>query len=347
MCRRDEVRFEHFCNLQSSLCTLHSYSLIPENFVTAILNPTLGEVVLARERLRDGCLFAPLVRLDVESDAEIWLKLENLQPIGSFKLRGAGNALLSRPREELRAGAVTPSAGNMAQGVAWWARRLGIRATAVVPEHAPAAKTLAVERLGGRVVRIPFERWWALLDGSAVTDEPGCFVHPVADSAVIAGNGTIGLELAEALPRIDTVLVPWGGGGLSCGIATALRELRPDARVLGCEVETATPLTTSLEARGPMTVEYTPSFVDGIGGRSLLPPMWPLAERLISGSVVVSLDQVRQAMRLLAARHRVVAEGAGAVSVAAALAGHASGVTVCVVSGGNVQADVLADVLRT
>jgi threonine dehydratase len=315
--------------------------------VTSVSNPTLGDVVLARERLRDGCLFAPLVRLDVESDAEIWLKLENLQPIGSFKLRGAGNALLSRSREELRAGAVTPSAGNMAQGVAWWARHLGIRATAVVPEHAPAAKTLAVERLGGRVVRIPFERWWALLDGSAVTDEPGCFVHPVADPAVIAGNGTIGLELAEALPRIDTVLVPWGGGGLSCGIATALRELRPDARVLGCEVETATPLTSSLEARRPMTVEYTPSFVDGIGGRSLLPAMWPLAERLIGGSVVVSLDQVRQAMRLLAACHRVVAEGAGAVSVAAALAGRASGVTVCIVSGGNIQADVLADVLRT
>ncbi|HEX9892277.1 MAG TPA: pyridoxal-phosphate dependent enzyme [Gemmatimonadales bacterium] len=310
------------------------------------MNVTLADVVMARERLRGAFSPSPLVRLDVEGDAEIWLKLENLHPIGSFKLRGAGNALLAAAPEELRAGAVTASAGNMAQGVAWWARRLGIPATAVVPERAPAAKTLAVERLGGRVVRLPFDRWWSLLDGSETTTEPGCFIHPVANPLVIAGNGTLGLELVEALPHIDTVLVPWGGGGLASGIATVLRELRPEASVIGCEVETATPLTASLAARRPMTVAHTPSFVDGIGGKSMLPAMWPLAERLIAGSAVVALDQVRQAIRLLVARHRVVAEGAGAVSVAAALADQARGITVCVVSGGNIQADVLAAVLK-
>ena len=309
------------------------------------MNVTLADVLLARERLRAAFPPSPLVRLDVEGDAEIWLKLENLHPIGSFKLRGAGNALLAAPPEQLREGAVTASAGNMAQGVAWWARRLGVPATAIVPERAPAAKTLAVERLGGRVQRVPFDHWWAIMDGSEPPGVPGCFIHPVADPSVIAGNGTLGLELIEALPRIDTVLVPWGGGGLSSGIATALRDLRPEARVYGCEVETSTPLTASLAAGRPMTVEHQPSFVDGIGGKSLLPVMWPLAERLIAGSVVVTLDQVRQAVRLLVARHRVVAEGAGAVSVAAALADHARSVTVCVVSGGNIQADVLAEVL--
>lgn len=309
------------------------------------MNVSLADVVLARERLRGVVPPTPLVRLDVDGDSEIWLKLENLHPIGSFKIRGAGNALLSAAPEQLRPGAVTTSAGNMAQGVAWWARRLGIPATAVVPERAPAAKTLAVDRLGGRVVRVPFDRWWACMDGSETTGEPGCFVHPVADPAVIAGNGTLGLELVETLPRIDTVLVPWGGGGLSTGIATALEGLRPEARVYGCEVETATPLTASLAAGSPAAVEPRASFVDGIGGKSLLPAMWPLTQRLIAGSVVVAIEQVKQALRLLVARHRVVAEGAGAVSIAAALAGHARGVTVCVVSGGNIQADVLADVL--
>ena len=250
-----------------------------------------------------------------------------------------------RPAESLAQGAFTASAGNMAQGVAWWARRLGIPATAIVPEHAPAAKTAAVERLGGRVVRVPFDRWWRMLSGEEPPEMPGHFVHPVADAAVVAGNGTLGLELVDALPKIDTVLVPWGGGGLSCGIATALRAHAPGARVIGCEAETATPLTASLAAGRAMTVTHTPSFVDGIGGKSVLAAMWPLAQDLIKESAVVSLDQIRAAIRLLATRHRVIAEGAGAASVAAALAGKAEGVTVCVVSGGNIDPGVLAEIL--
>lgn len=309
------------------------------------LSLSFSEVREARDRLAGLVAPSPLIRLETEVPGEIWLKLENLHPVGCFKIRGAGNALLAAPEPERRRGAVTASAGNMAQGVAWWARRLGIPAVAVVPEAAPLAKTTAVERLGGRVHRVPFERWWALLDGSEPTDQPGLFIHPVADPLVMAGNGTLGLELADALPRIDTVLVPWGGGGLSCGIAAALRELRPEARVIGCEVETAAPLTASLEAGRPVTSDYTPSFVDGIGGRSVIPAMWPLISRMIAGSAVVTLDQVRQAIRHLATRHHVMAEGAGAASVAAALAGHARGVTVCVVSGGNIDLDVLCAVL--
>lgn len=305
------------------------------------------DVAGARARIRDALPPTPLVRLDHDGPGEIWLKLENLQPIGSFKVRGSGNAMLAAGPELLAQGAYTASAGNMAQGVAWWGRRLGVAATAIVPEHAPAAKTSAVERLGGRVERVPFDRWWRMLSGEEPPQKPGLFVHPVADPAVIAGNGTLGLELVDALPRIDTVLVPWGGGGLSCGIASALRESMPSARVIGCEAETATPLTASLAAGKPMTVTHTPSFVDGIGGKSLLDAMWPLARDLIKGSAVVTLAQIRSAIRLLAARHRVIAEGAGAASVAAAMAGHAQGVTVCVVSGGNINPSVVAEILAT
>ena len=309
------------------------------------ISVTAKDVARARERIADALPPTPLVRLDHDGPAEIWLKLENLQPIGSFKVRGSGNALLAAAPEALARGAYTASAGNMAQGVAWWARRLGVPATAIVPEHAPAAKTSAVERLGGHVMRVPFDRWWRMLTGEEPPDLPGQFVHPVAEAAVIAGNGTLGLELVDALPKIDTVLVPWGGGGLSTGIATALRAHAPDARVIGCEAETATPLTASLAAGRPMTVTHTPSFVDGIGGKSLLQAMWPLAHQLIKESAVVSLDQIRAAIRLLATRHRVIAEGAGGASVAAALAGKAEGVTVCVVSGGNIDSSVLSEIL--
>ncbi len=240
--------------------------------------------------------------------------------------------------EGLRDGVYTASAGNMAQGVAWSARELGIPAAVVVPDHAPATKLAAIERLGGRIVKVPFDRWWQVLIDHSFPGLDGLFIHPVADRAVIAGNGTVALEILEDLPDVDTVLVPFGGGGLSCGIAAALAALRPEARVFGCEVETATPLATSLAAGSPQTVDYQPSFVDGIGGKSLLPEIWPLASTLLAGARVVPLAAVAAAIRLLAERHRVIAEGAGAASVAAALAGvPGARKTVCVISGGNLD----------
>jgi threonine dehydratase len=288
----------------------------------------------------------PLVRLEVEGPSRIFLKLENLQPIGSFKIRGSGNALALAEEKALARGVWTASAGNMAQGVAWNARRLGVPCTVVVPETAPRAKLDALERLGARIVPIPFERWWQVLVDHAYPGLEGVFVHPVSDPKVIAGNGTIGLEIFEDLPEADAVLVPYGGGGLSSGIASALKALSPRARVFGCEVETAAPLAASLAAGRPSAVAYTPSFVDGIGGRGLLPDMWPLVKSVLAGALVVSLDETAAAIRLLASRARVVAEGAGAASVAAALSPHApSGTIVCVVSGGNIDASVLAAIL--
>jgi threonine dehydratase len=286
------------------------------------------------------------VRLAVDAPGEIWLKLECLQPIGSFKLRGAGNAMASAAPDTLSRGVYTASAGNMAQGVAWNARRLGIPCTVVVPDHAPKTKLDAVERLGGRVVKVPVDRWWQVLAEHHYPGIEGLFIHPVSDRTVIAGNGTIGLEILEDLPDVDTVLVPWGGGGLSCGIASALRALAPAVKTYACEVATAAPLAASLAAGRPVAVEYTPSFVDGIGAKGLLPEMWPLATSLLSGSLVVSLAEVTAAVRLLVERARVVAEGAGAVPVAAALSGRGGpGKVVCVVSGGNIDADRLAAIL--
>ena len=282
-----------------------------------------------------------------ESAAEIWLKLECLQPIGSFKIRGAANAVRSAPPGAIAGGILTTSAGNMAQGVAWMAREEGVPATIIVPEHAPETKLDAIERLGGTVIKVPFERWWQAMEEGSYPGVEGYFVHPVMDDAVMAGNGTIGLELAEDLDDIDTVLVPWGGGGLATGIASALATLSPKTRVVACEPETGAPFAASLAAGEPVAVDYTASFVDGAGGKALLPAMWERARPLVSGAVTLTLEEAASAVRLLADRASVVAEGAGALSVAAALSGRAgAGRIVCIVSGGNIDANRLAGILE-
>ena len=242
---------------------------------------------------------------------------------------------------------LTTSAGNMAQGVAWIAREMGVPATIVVPDHAPQTKLDAIARLGGSVVKVPFERWWQAMEEGSYPGIEGLFVHPVMDDAVMAGNGTIGLELVEQLEGFDTVLVPWGGGGLTTGIASALHALRPDTRVYACEPETGAPVSASLAAGHPVPVEYTPSFVDGAGSKGLLPPMWERARPLLAGAFALSLAETAAAVRLLAERARVVAEGAGALAVAAALSGRAgTGRIVCIVSGGNIDATRLAAILE-
>jgi threonine dehydratase len=307
--------------------------------------PVLEEIQEAQRRLRGTALRTPLVRLDA-GDSELWLKLENLQPIGSFKIRGAGNAILSTPRADLVDGVYTASAGNMAQGVGYVGRKLNLTSTMIVPEHAPEAKLAAIRRLGGRIVKVSFDRWWQTLMEREYPGMEGRFIHPVADRQVMAGNGTIGLEILEDLPDVDSVLVPYGGGGLSVGIASAVRALKPETRIYACEVETAAPLRASLAAKKATTSDYTPSFVDGIGGKSVLAEMWPLASTLLDGSLVVSLAEIASAIRLLVERNRVVAEGAGAAAVAAALKGVSDArKIVCVVSGGNIDPAKLAKVL--
>ena len=306
----------------------------------------LEEIRRARDRIADAVMRTPLVRIDADAPCEIWLKLECLQPIGSFKLRGALSAVRAASPAELAGGVVTASAGNMAQGVAWAAREAGVRARIVVPENAPRAKLDAVERLGGELVPVPYEEWWQTMVDRGRSGIDGLFVHPVDDPAVTAGNGTIGLELCDDLDDFDTVVIPWGGGGLTTGIASAVKALRPGTRIVTTEPETAAPLAASLAAGAPTQIDYRPSFVDGAGGRALLGPMWEHARELVDAAVAVPLDDVAAAVRLLASRARVVAEGAGALALAAAMRGDAgTGRVVCIVSGGNIDAAVLAEIL--
>jgi threonine dehydratase len=249
-------------------------------------------------------------------------------------------------RGALAGGVLTASAGNLALGVAFAARDLGIPCTVVAPETAPETKVRAVERLGGRVIKVPFEEWWAVFERRAYEGVNAHFIHAFDDPDVMAGNGTIALEILEDLPEVDAVVVPWGGGGLACGIAAAMRELRPACKVYAAEVNTAAPLSASLEAGSPQQVAYQPSFVDGIGGRGVFPEMFESARSVLDGSLVVGLEQVAAALRLLAERNRVIAEGAGACPVACALAGLAgAGKVVCVVSGGNIDLPKLCAVL--
>ena len=291
-------------------------------------------------------LRTPLVRFNADAPAEIYLKLENLQPIGSFKIRGAANVMARTPRERLERGVLTASAGNMAQGVAFCARRMGIEATIVAPETAPATKIGAVERMGGRVIKVPFAEWWRTFETRSYPGVEATFIHAFDDLDVMAGNGTIGLELLEDLPDVEGVVIPWGGGGLSCGIAAVLRALAPRVRIYAAEIESGAPLAASLAAGEPRTVEYKASFVDGIGSKMVFASMFERAGRLLDGSLVVTLAEAARAMKLVAERNRVIVEGAAACAVAAALSGRAgSGKVVAIVSGGNIDLDKFAQVV--
>jgi threonine dehydratase len=309
---------------------------------------SIEDIRRARPVVAEAAIRTPLVRLNVwDAPAEIYLKLENLQPIGSFKIRGAANEMSQLSPAELAQGVLTASAGNMAQGVAWNARRLGIPCTVIAPDTAPETKVKGVERLGGRVIKVPFDRWWQTFTDRSYPGIQATFVHPFDDERVMAGNGTIGLEILEDQPDIDTVLIPWGGGGLASGIATALRALKPSIRIFAVEAETGAPLTASLKAGSPQTVDYQPSFVDGIGSKTVFANMLVLAQELLDGSFTASLDEIAAAIRLMAERNRVIAEGAGATALAVALSGKAgSGRVACIVSGGNIDAAKLTKILN-
>jgi threonine dehydratase len=309
--------------------------------------PTIAHVRDARQAIAGAAIRTPLVRLSTsDAPAEIYLKLENLQPIGSFKIRGAANAIAHMSAAQLERGVVTASAGNMAQGVAWRARELGIRCTVIAPDTAPQTKISAIERLGGRVLKVSFDEWWRVFEERSYTGVEGTFIHAFDDLNVMAGNGTIGLEILEDLPDVAAVVIPWGGGGLTCGIASVLRELKPKCKVFAAEVATAAPLVASWRAGMPQVIEPQRSFVDGVGGKSVFPQMFDRARRLIDGPLVAQVQEVASALRLIAERNRVIAEGAGATPVACALAGKAgAGKVVCIVSGGNIDLAKLAEIL--
>jgi threonine dehydratase len=306
----------------------------------AIRPITLEEIQSARGRIAGTILRTPLVRLELGKGApDIRLKLENLQPINAYKLRGAANAVALLPDEERRRGVWTISAGNAGQGVAYAAMKAGIPCTVVAIEAAPAAKLERMKALGARIVPVSYARAWEALDDRAFPGVEGTFVHPFDDHNFIAGNATMGLEILEDAPDTRMVIGAIGGGGLVVGVASAVKALRPDISVFGAEPETAAPAALSFAKGSPQTFpDWQASFVDGAGGQSMFPRMWRRMQGLVDGSIVVSLDETRRAMRLLAEKPRVIAEGAGALSLAAALkCKSCDGPVVAIVSGGNID----------
>jgi len=290
----------------------------------------------------------PLVGCDIAPPGKtIRLKLENLQPIGSFKVRPIANAVLSKNRAELRAGIYTTSSGNSALGVAWMARRLGISATAVVPANAPQAKLEKLRQLGAKIEVRANDVWWRAIEAGTLQDQEGAYIDAVRDPASLAGDATIGVEILEQWPDVEAILVPFGGGGLASGIACAVRALRPDVKVIACELSSAQPLRAAFDAGVPTPTAHDAGFVSGVGYGAVLPEMWPLLRAMIDEVLSVPLAQVAQTIKLLAENNRIVAEGAGALSVAAALASRYSQSNVCaVISGGNIDSNVLAAILR-
>jgi len=310
--------------------------------------PTPTDVEAARDNIRAVALRTPLYPLAAGiPGVKIHLKLENLQPLGSFKIRPACNVLMTMEPGRLRGGVLTASAGNFGQGLAFAARELGVPATVVVPEGSAATKTASLVELGAKVIRVPFDDWWTALSSRSFAGEEGVFIHPVAESAVIAGNATIGAEIVEDRPDCDTVVVPFGGGGLACGIGSVMRRLKPGVRVIVAESEAAQPAAAALKNGRPTLVPHIQSFVDGMGSTTVLPDMWPLIREMVDQAVCASFVEIADAIRLLARRHHVIAEAAGAASVAAALAGKAGkGNIVCIVSGGNIDASRLGAILN-
>jgi len=310
--------------------------------------PTAEEVAAARNNIRGQAIRTPLLKLNADiPGTRIYLKLENLQPLGSFKIRPALNVLKSMPPEALRRGVLTASAGNFGQGLAFAAREIGVPITVVVPETSAAIKATALAGLGATVIRVPFDEWWAALTRRSFPNVAGVFIHPVAESAVIAGNATIGAEIIEDLPTVNAVVVPFGGGGLVSGIGSVMRRLGRGVRMVAAESAASQPAAAALASGRPVTVSHMQSFVDGMGSTTVLAEMWPLVRENVDEAVCVTFGQISDAIRLLAARHHVIAEAAGAASVAAAMAALAgSGDIVCIVSGGNIDAPKLGAILN-
>ena len=314
---------------------------------------TLEEFQDAQDNIRGTVVRTPLVQLNVDlADTEIYLKLENLQPIGSFKLRGAINAMRNTDPEKLEAGVWTASMGNMAQGVAWAAREMGIKATVVVPDDAARSKLAAMEELGASIQKIPRNAWFDLILYSH--DYPGMaglFIHPASNRYVMAGQGTIGLEILEDLPDVHAVVTPFGGGGLTAGVASAIQLLNPTTRRYACELETGAPLAPSLAAGEPVTITAKPAprYASGFSGApSVAEEMWPILSSVVDDSLLMSVNELATTIRLLIERNHIVAEGAGAAAVATALAGRAGiGKIACVVSGGHIDLDELNQILSS
>jgi len=311
---------------------------------------SLTAIEAARKRIVGVIVRTPLVRLELgREQPEIWLKLENLQPINAYKLRGAANAVAVLPDAARKRGVWTISAGNAGQGVAYAARSAGVPCTVVAIETAPASKLERMRALGARLVLAPYEVCWQALEQRSYPGIEGTFIHPFDDDDFIAGHATMGLEILEDAPNVSAVIAAIGGGGLITGVASAIKALKPGVKIWGAEPETAAPAALSFAAGSPQVfADWEPSFVDGAGGKSVFPRMWQRMKPIVDGVIVVTLEQTSSAMRMMAEKARIIAEGAGALALAAALTGKTgNGPIVAIVSGGNIDLERFSELIRT
>jgi len=313
----------------------------------AIRPIALAEIEAARKRIAGTAIRTPLVRLELGSNGpDIRLKLENLQPINAYKLRGAANAVAMLSDAERKRGVWTISAGNAGQGVAYAARKAGVPCTVVAIETAPVAKLERMKALGAKLVTVSYDVAWRALDERKYDDVEGTFIHPFDDHNFIAGHGSIGLEILEDAPDTRTILGGIGGGGLIVGVGSAIKALKPDIKIIGIEPETAAPAALSHKMGSPQVFkDWKLSFVDGAGGQSMFPRMWERMKPIVDDYAVVTLDETKNAMRVMAEKARVIAEGAGALPLAAALRGTYEGPVVCIVSGGNIDLKKFAELV--
>ena len=310
----------------------------------------LSEIRAARERISKTIVRTPLIRLELGPEfPDIRLKLENLQPINAYKLRGAANAVAMLPEADRKRGVWTISAGNAGQGVAYAARAAGVPCTVVVVETAPKSKLGRMKALGATLIPVPYEVAWKALDERSFPGVGGTFIHPFDDDDFIAGHGTMGLEILEDAPEVAAVIASIGGGGLITAVASAIKPLRPEVKIFGAEPETAAPAALSFEKGSPQVFpNWKSSFVDGAGGQSMFPRMWERMKPIVDGSLVVTLEETKNAMRLLAEKARIISEGAGALPLAAALTGKAGkGPIVAVVSGGNIDLQKFSELIAS
>jgi threonine dehydratase len=310
----------------------------------------LSEIRAARERISKTIVRTPLIRLELGPEfPDIRLKLENLQPINAYKLRGAANAVAMLPEADRKRGVWTISAGNAGQGVAYAARAAGVPCTVVVVETAPKSKLGRMKALGATLIPVPYEVAWKALDERSFPGVGGTFIHPFDDDDFIAGHGTMGLEILEDAPEVAAVIASIGGGGLITAVASAIKPLRPEVKIFGAEPETAAPAALSFEKGSPQVFpNWKSSFVDGAGGQSMFPRMWERMKLIVDGSLVVTLEETKNAMRLLAEKARIISEGAGALPLAAALTGKAGkGPIVAVVSGGNIDLQKFSELIAS
>ena len=308
----------------------------------------LSEIQEAHERIGQTIARTPLVRLELGPEfPDIRLKLENLQPINAYKLRGAANAVAMLSEEERKRGVWTISAGNAGQGVAYAARSAGVACSVVAVETAPQSKLERMKALGAKVIPVPYAIAWKALDERSFPGAEGTFIHPFDDDNFIAGHGTMGLEILEDAPDTAAVIASIGGGGLITGVGSAIKTLKPDIKVFGAEPETAAPAALSFERGSPQVfTNWKASFVDGAGGQSMFPRMWERMKAVVDGYLVVTLEETKNAMRLMAEKARIISEGAGALPLAAALSGKAGkGPIVAIVSGGNIDLNKFCELI--